>query len=249
MNFEIFAGLISSLILTIGGTTVLNMVYDKDVDSKMKRTIKRPLPAGKISDKNAIIFGVVMLIAGLGISFYMSILYGLIIFAGFFIDFVIYTIWLKRKSAWSILWGGISGGMPILAGRALGIGEVDMIGLLLSLSILLWIPTHILTFNMLYFKDYKNAKIPTFPSKYGFNSTRIIIALSSIGAAIAIIIGTIALGLSWGYIRLIVVLAFGLIILAAISIIKPSEKINFGLFKYASIFMLSTMILIALGTI
>lgn len=249
MNFEIFAGLISSLFLTIGGTTVLNMVYDKDVDSKMKRTIKRPLPSGKISNSNAIIFGILMLITGLGISFYMSILFGLIMFAGFFIDFVIYTIWLKRKSAWSILWGGISGGMPILAGRALGMGEIDMIGLLLSLSILLWIPTHILTFNMLYFKDYKNAKIPTFPSKYGFNSTRIIIALSSIGAAIAIIIGTIALGLSWGYIRLILVLASGSIILASISIIKPSEKINFGLFKYASIFMLSSMILIALATI
>ncbi len=249
MNIGIFTGLISSLFLTIGGTTVLNMVYDKDIDSKMTRTEKRPLPACKISDKNAIIFGLVMLVAGLGMSFYMSLLFGLIMFAGFFIDFIIYTIWLKRKSAWSILWGGISGGMPILAGRVLGTGEIDMIGLLLSLSILLWIPTHILTFNMRYFKDYKNAKIPTFPAKYGFNNTRIIIALSSIGAAIAILIGAIALGLSLGYLQTIMALASGSIILAAISIINPSEKINFGLFKYASIFMLSTMIIIAIGTI
>ena len=52
----------------------------------------------------------------------MDALYGLIIFAGLFFDVVIYTIWLKRRTCWSIVWGGISGGMPILAGRALGLG-------------------------------------------------------------------------------------------------------------------------------
>ena len=107
MNFGIFAGLVSSLFLTVGGTTVLNMVYDKDIDSKMKRTILRPLPSGKISKRNALMFGMIILISGLVISYFMSKLYFIIMFAGFFIDFVIYTIWLKRKSAWSILWGGI----------------------------------------------------------------------------------------------------------------------------------------------
>lgn len=249
INIEIFITLTAALFFTISGTTVLNMVYDKDIDAKMLRTVKRPLPSGKISKNKAIVFGIILLITGLSISFSLSLLFGIIMFSGFFIDFVIYTIWLKRKSAWSILWGGISGGMPILAGRALGIGEVDMIGLLLSLSILLWIPTHILTFNMKHINDYMNAKIPTFPSEYGFNNTRKIIALSSIGAAVAIIIGTIALGLSWGFIRVLIILALGSIVLAVLSIIKPSEKVNFSLFKYASIFMLGSIIIILFGTI
>ena len=62
---------------------------------------------------------------------------------------VIYTIWLKRRTAWSILWGGISGGMPVLAGRVLGTGEIDWIGIALALGVLFWIPTHILTIHLL----------------------------------------------------------------------------------------------------
>ncbi len=63
----------------------------------------------------------------------MDALYGLIVFAGLFFDVVVYTIWLKRRTSWSIVWGGISGAMPILAGRALGLGSIDWIGLTLAL--------------------------------------------------------------------------------------------------------------------
>ena len=102
-SWELTLLMIISLFLAISGTTVLNMVYDKDIDAKMNRTNKRPLPAGEISSKEAIILGLILTIVGLAIAFYLSILYGIIIFAGLFIDFVIYTVWLKRISAWSIL--------------------------------------------------------------------------------------------------------------------------------------------------
>ncbi len=59
----------------------------------------------------------------------MDALYGLIIFAGLFFDVVIYSMWLKRRTAWGIIWGGISGGMPILAGRVLGYGGFDWVGI------------------------------------------------------------------------------------------------------------------------
>jgi protoheme IX farnesyltransferase len=193
--------------------------------------------------------GLFVSLIGIGIALSMSLLYGIIIFAGLFIDVVIYTIWLKRKTAWSIVWGGISGGMPILAGRALGIGEIDFIGALFSLSILLWIPTHILTFSIKYFEDYNSAGVPTFPKTYGTQKTRIIIAISSFGAALAIALVAIGLGLSWGYLRLFAVLTVGITGLALISVYKPSEKINFGLFKYASFYMLGAMIMVVLGTL
>ncbi|MFK5971564.1 MAG: protoheme IX farnesyltransferase, partial [Candidatus Marithrix sp.] len=167
-SWDLTLGMIISLFLAISGTTVYNMIWDRDIDAKMKRTENRPLPAGKISVKEAVIFGTLLNVIGLGLAYYLSPIYALVIFGGLFIDFVIYTIWLKRTSAWSIVWGGISGGMPILAGRVLGVGEVDMIGLLLGVSVLFWIPTHIMTFNMRYFEDYNNAQIPTFAAKYGF---------------------------------------------------------------------------------
>jgi len=247
MNAKILAGLTGSLFLSISGSTILNMVIDRDIDSRMKRTAHRPLPAGKISPLEAAIVGEVACVAGLLWALSLSGLFALIVAAGVFFDVVVYTIWLKRRTPWSILWGGIAGAMPILAGRVLGLGRVDLIGVLLGISILLWIPTHILTFNMKYFEDYARAGIPTFPSTYGFHNTRLIIAISSVGAALAVGIGIIALGLSWGYLRLLGVLTTGLLGLVIYSIFKPSEKVNFGLFKYASLFMLSSMLMLSFG--
>ncbi len=174
----------------------------------------------------------------------MDALYGLIIFAGLFFDVVVYTIWLKRRTAWSIIWGGVAGGMPILAGRALGTGTIDWIGVALALGVLLWIPTHILTFSMRYDQDYRRAGVPTFPSTYGLQTTRLVIAVSSGLAAGAMGVAAYGIGLSWGYLRLIAVLSIGLLALAIASLLRPSENTNFGLFKYASLYMLSAMLLV-----
>jgi len=211
MTWEIFTGLTISLFLTISGSTILNMWYDRDIDVRMNRTKRRPLPSGTLDPNEALILGLSVSIVGLGIALSMSGIFGIIVFAGLFIDVVIYTIWLKRKTAWSIVWGGISGGMPILAGRVLGTGEIDSIGVLFAVAILLWIPTHILTFSMKYFDDYNAAGIPTFPSTYGNHKTRIIIALSSLGVAIAIGLVAYGIGLSWGYMRLFAVLTVGIV--------------------------------------
>jgi len=249
LPWDTFVGLMGSLFLAIAGSTVLNMIFDRDIDARMKRTSGRPLPAGKISVNEALFFGLVLSSCGLIWSFLLSFLYGVVVFAGIFTDVVIYTIWLKRKTAWSIVWGGISGGMPILAGRVLGLGELDIIGGLLSLSILLWIPTHILTFSMHYYDDYVRAGIPTFPSTYGYKNTRLIIAFSSLGAAFAIALGVIGMGLSWGCLRVLFVLTTGMLALAILSIFRPSERVNFGLFKYASLYMLSSMLMIVFGVL
>ncbi len=243
------AGLTVSLFLTVSGSTILNMWYDRDIDAKMNRTKNRPLPNGTLDPNEALILGLIVSTIGVGLALSMSIMFGIVVFAGIFIDVVVYTIWLKRKTAWSIVWGGISGGMPILAGRVLGTGHIDYIGVLFAIAILLWIPTHILTFSMKYFEDYKNAGIPTFPSTYGNQKTRIIIALSSLGAAIAIAAVAYGIGLSWGYLRLFAVLTVGIVGLAGLSVFRPSEQVNFGLFKYASVYMLGSMIMVIIGVL
>ena len=171
-------GLLMSLFASISGSTILNMWWDRDIDAKMGRTQKRPLAAGKVSPSEALRVGLALSALGVGLAAAMDLLYGLIIFAGLFFDVVVYSMWLKRRTCWSIVWGGVSGGMPILAGRALGMGEIDWIGAVLALGILFWIPTHILTFSMKYFKDYQAAGVPTFPSTYGFGTTRLVIAVS-----------------------------------------------------------------------
>jgi protoheme IX farnesyltransferase len=193
--------------------------------------------------------GLILSLLGVSLAVGMSPLYGLIVFAGLFFDVIVYTLWLKRRTCWSIVWGGISGGMPILAGRALGLDRIDGVGILLALAILFWIPTHILTFSLRYQADYRAAGIPTFPSIYGANVTRSAIAISSVFAALSVGIAGVLIGAEWGILRLLAVLSAGLFLLAIASVIRPTERMNFGLFKYASIYMLSAMLLLSMGAI
>lgn len=242
-NLWTMAGLLLSLFLSISGSTILNMWWDRDIDARMGRTKKRPLASGQISANEALRLGLLLSLLGVGLATVMDALYGLVIFAGLFFDVVIYSMWLKRRTAWGIIWGGISGGMPILAGRALGYGGFDWVGVTLSLGILFWIPTHIMTFSMKYYEDYKAAGVPTFPSTYGFQATRVAIAISSIFAALSMGLAAWGIGMTVGYIRILIVLSIGLLTLAAISVFRPTERVNFGLFKYASLYMLSAMLL------
>ncbi len=247
LNFKEFSLLLVTLLLTISGSTLLNMYFDRDIDALMERTKKRPIPSGKLKAKEVFIVGSLFSLFGvLWGTIYMPI-FGFILFLGVFFDVIVYTLLLKRKTPFAIVWGGIAGGMPILAGRVLSTGGIDYIGLLFAFSILLWIPTHILTFNLINFKDYEKAGIPTFPSKYGEKYTQTIIAVSSIGTAVSILIGFLALGFSTGYIRLFAVLSFGLFSLSLYSLFRPSRLVNFGLFKYASIYMLSAMLILIVG--
>jgi protoheme IX farnesyltransferase len=248
-NIQTVLALSGSLFLAISGSTILNMWLDRDIDARMERTRKRPLPSGLVSPDDALRLGLMISILGIGWAYLIDPFYAFVVFLGLFFDVVVYTIWLKRKSAWSIIFGGISGGMPILAGRVLGTGQIDWIGIVLGASVLFWIPTHIMTFSMRYYEDYKAAGVPTFPSRYGFQKTRTAIAISSVLTALTMAAAAYGVGLSWGYLRVLAVLSAGLFVLAFMSTLKPSRQLNFGLFKFASLYMLSAMVLMTIGGI
>lgn len=241
------AALTGSLFLAISGSTVLNMVYDRDIDTKMCRTAQRPLPAHRLVVKEAMLVGLVLAFAGVAWAVALSPLYGLVVFAGLFFDVVVYTVWLKRRTSWSIVWGGIAGGMPVLAGRVLAVGRIDLLGVLLALSVLFWIPTHIMTFSIKYAEDYRRAGIPVFPNTHGVKVTRIIIGFSTAAAAITMLSAAWLLGLEWGYFQVAAILGTLLTAMAVVSVVRPSPKLNLYLFKFASLYMLGAMGLIAVG--
>jgi protoheme IX farnesyltransferase len=235
-----------SLFLSISGSTVLNMWWDRDIDAKMRRTQKRPTTNGSVTAGEVLRLGLVISILGVGWAVAIDALYGLVVFAGLFFDVAVYSMWLKRRTCWGIVWGGISGAMPILAGRVLAVGEIEIIGLLLAAAVLFWIPTHTLTFSIKFQNDYNAAGVPTFPSTYGLETTRAVIALSSIIAAASIGVAGVMIGVQAGSLRLMTVLSVGLLLLSFATIFRPSEQVNFSLFKYASLYMLASMILLSI---
>ena len=241
-----FFGMIGSLFLAISGSTVLNMAYDRDIDSVMKRTCWRPLPSGQVSVREAVLLGSILSALGVGWALALAPLYGAVVFAGLFFDVVVYTAWLKRRTPYAILIGGLAGGMPVLAGRVLAIGYIDAVGVMLALGVLLWIPTHIMTFSMRHFDDYRAAGIPTFPAAYGFYATRVVIAVSSLAAALVMAGVAATIGVQTGLMWLLGLLGFGLLALAILGVARPSPRTSFALFKYASVYMLGAMVIVAL---
>lgn len=231
------------MVLAIGGATALNMSFDEDIDAKMNRTKNRPIPKGVLTSKKALLFGWLLITIGMIISYLIQPLYSLIIALGVFFNYIIYTLWLKRRSVLSIIFGGLAGGMPILAGRVLATGNVDLIGLLMSLGILFWIPTHILSLAMNHSDDYRIAGVPTIPNRFGFTKTRYFITAANIIAVLIFLYICLLLEISKIGIMILLFGSVILIITSLIIIIKPSKKANFYLFKFASLYMVIAMII------
>ncbi len=240
-------GLLGSLFLAVTGSTVLNMWYDRDIDAQMPRTQKRPIPSGRVSPQEALVLGLALLLLGVAWAFWLHPLYGGVVLTGALVNVVVYTIWLKRRSAWSILWGGISGAMPVLAGRVLALGRVDDVGLLMALAVLVWIPIHNVTFGLHFDPHYRVAGVPTISRRYGVRFAYGLIALSAVLSSGIMLLVAYRVGVRSGFLLLLVVLSLFLTALAASTAWKASRRLNYLLFKFASLYMLGSMLLIAWG--
>ncbi len=241
-----------SLYLAVSGTTVLNMYIDRDIDAIMERTKDRPLPSGKVTASTVLIIGTVLTVAGIFLAFLtLNWLSALIIFFGFFFDVVIYTILLKRRTKFSIIFGGIAGGLPAWAGRVAISGNLDWIGFLLLIFILAWIPVHILTIALIpkNFEGYKKANIPMWPVVSSQAQTMRVIAIGAFLSSVALYEAARLLGAN-GIIRIIWgVMSLFIIVLSIKSLVKPTNKLTFLIFKIASLYMLLGFLLVFLGVI
>ncbi len=239
--------MLGSLFLAVSGSTVLNMAFDRDIDARMARTRRRALPSGRVSPFAARALGALLTTAGLAWSAALDLRYAAVVLAGVFFDVAVYTVLLKRRTPFSILVGGLAGGMPALAGRVLAVGRVDAVGLLLALGVLLWIPTHIMTFSIKYSRDYAAAGVPTFPAVYGVRFTRAVIAVSTLLAVTALFAAGYAIGLSPALLEGLALLGGLLAALGLLSLARPTSHLNFALYKGASIYMLASMLLLIAG--
>lgn len=239
----------AGLFFTISGTTALNMLLDRDIDARMTRTADRPLPAGRVHPLEAGVFGALLATAGLALSFTLDLRFGAVVALGLVLDLVVYTVWLKRRTPLSIIFGGVAGGMPVLAGRVLALGHLDLVGFLLAGSILLWIPSHILTLAIRYGDDYRRAGVPVWPNVYGPRATRMFIAGANLLNTVVLTISGLILRVN--LVALILLLGASLVMsaLSTIQLVAPTERRNWLLFKAASLYMLASSLLLTIGSL
>ena len=173
INLYDLAVFLVASILSVFGTTGLNMYYDRDIDSKMFRTRNRPLPSNKLDPDEAFFVSLVMAVIGIIIGFQINFWTGLAVFLGFFIDALLYTVLLKRRSVLNIVIGAFAGGMLPFGGYVMVTGFPDIYSIFLMLIVTLWAMIHIWFISIYYLEDYRIANIPMFPVVFGEKKTAI----------------------------------------------------------------------------
>lgn len=155
-----------------------NNIYDMDIDSSMKRTSYRTGIVNRSTYWRMFTYGASMLAASMLISyFFINLLTMLFIFLGFLSYVFLYTVFLKRRTTWNIVIGGIAGSFPALAGWATVTNSVSVTAVFIAFLVFLWTPTHFWSLATGNSDDYKNANIPMLPAVVGIpRSSRYIIA-------------------------------------------------------------------------
>jgi heme o synthase len=156
-----------------GAAGCLNMWWDADIDARMIRTARRPIPAGRIAPNEALSFGVMLsvgsvLVLGLAANWLAAVLLAFTIL--FYV--VIYTMGLKRATPQNIVIGGAAGALPPMIGQAAVSGSVGIETGILFLIIFLWTPPHFWALALIKADDYAKAGIPMLPNVAGPDATR-----------------------------------------------------------------------------
>ena len=195
-------GLIAILCIAVGAgaSGALNMWYDADIDARMSRTMGRPIPSGRLNDREALGFGMALsvgsvIVLGLFINLLSAALLAFTI--AFYV--LVYTMWLKRRTAQNIVIGGAAGALPPVIGWAAVTGTVTWEPLLLFAIIFMWTPPHFWALSLFAKGDYERVGVPMLPVVAGQRETRKQILIYSLLLAPLAVLPT-ALGMAgWLY--------------------------------------------------
>jgi protoheme IX farnesyltransferase len=243
-----FIALIAILSISIGSGAAgaINMWYDRDIDSIMSRTQKRPIPSGRMLAENALYMGIFLsfmsvMLMGLAVNFLSAFL---LAFTIFFYSYI-YTVLLKRSTAQNIVIGGAAGALPPLIGWVSVTNSITIEPVILFLIIFLWTPPHFWALSLYSSGDYKKANIPMMPVVAGINATKKQMVIYTILLAL-ITIMPFYLNFA-GYIYLCSVIILNIIFLSMMIklYLDPINKIAGKTFAY-SIFYLFGVFLIAI---
>ncbi|MBF0325118.1 MAG: protoheme IX farnesyltransferase [Alphaproteobacteria bacterium] len=164
--------LVVVMVLGSGGSAVFNHVFDRDIDALMKRTRNRPMVVGTVAPTEALMLAGGLTMAGIVLA--VSALNWVVavhLFLGVFVYAVIYTVWLKRRTWWNIVFGGAAGSFALLAGAAVVQPSQWALPALLAVTLFLWTPSHFWALSILLVEDYRAANVPMLPVVVGVERT------------------------------------------------------------------------------
>ncbi|VTZ26347.1 Protoheme IX farnesyltransferase [Methylocella tundrae] len=167
-----FASLLA-IAVGAGASGALNMWYDADIDAVMRRTKKRPIPAGRVTKESAFSFGAILTVLSvLTLGFVANWLAAALLAFTIFFYVVIYTMWLKRSTPQNIVIGGAAGAFPPMVGYLAVTGHVSLASLTLFAIIFVWTPPHFWALALVKADDFARAGIPMLPNVKGADRTR-----------------------------------------------------------------------------
>jgi protoheme IX farnesyltransferase len=215
---------------------------DRDIDAIMDRTKGRPIPSGRISPRNALVFGLVLAAVSLACTWFINVWAFALMAFGLFDNIVVYSKWLKRTSPYNIIWGGFSGGAPALIGYVAMTFEHVEIGFVMAGLVFFWIPTHIWSLALHVKDDYKRANVPMLPVVSSETRSVRVIAITTLMMVVFSILPFFFH--QFGMIYLVTATIFGTVMLA-LSIwllARPSEKASWIVFKFSSPYLAALFI-------
>jgi len=187
--------------LSAGSANALNCVVDADIDERMRRTRRRPLPRHAITARAALVFGIVLgVVSTIWLALTVNLLSaGLALVANVF--YVVgYTLLLKRRTPQNIVWGGAAGCFPALIGWTAVRGELAWPPVVLFAVVFFWTPPHFWSLAMRYRDDYAAAGVPMLPVVAPARAVaRQIVAYSYVMVAVSLLLWPVA-GMGTGYV-------------------------------------------------
>jgi heme o synthase len=167
LGFLTLAGALASM-----GSSALNHYYDRDIDKMMDRTAQRPIPSGRLSAKNVLIYGLGLSILSVVIAWFtLNPVAAGMIALGIFFYVIVYTVWLKRNNAWNIVIGGFAGSAASMAGWSTVTGSIDLLAFLVGWLVFMWTPPHFWCLAIKAKEEYASVRVPMLPVLIGNEKT------------------------------------------------------------------------------
>ena len=223
--------------LCAGGAAALNCYLDRDLDMFMTRTKRRPIPAGHVSPRNALVFSILITILSVPILYMVSTLVALLSMVAWLYYVLIYSIYLKRRTDQNVVIGGAAGAFPPVIGWAAITGGVDATAITMFMIVFFWTPPHAYALMLIVKDDYKRVNIPMLPSVRSEKETvRQILVYGVVLLLVTVIPGLLNL---FGILYLIVAIPLGCLFVILAANLYRSIKISDAsrLYRYSTYYL------------